>query len=105
MPEEATHDPENYRAMCVPHESQAAAEAALAAFLTELGELRKKHRIRDLTTVLEVSALSANGREGHYLVSHHHGDILRMVEISARAFARAQKDHEQTIAEILADPD
>ena len=94
-------DPKTYRALSEPHENTEAVNDAISGFLADVGELRKKYRLANVTTIVQANALTESGEEGEYMVAHHYGDALRYEPMTAYAYASARKEHEEAIAQIL----
>ena len=64
-------NPKLYRELSEPFPSSEAAEAAYNAFLEELYELRKKHKIANVNFVLGISYVGAEGEEGEVFMPGH----------------------------------
>ena len=95
---EVIHSPETYATLSEPFESLDAINAALMAFQKELYELRKKHRIRDLTVICEGSFLQ-DGEASEARVCSHYGSSLRKLPALAYAYGEAKAEQEQMLAE------
>lgn len=91
-------DPANYRAMSVPHDSPDAAMEAMHAFLDEVEQVRKKHRIPDVTIVLKAAAFVGDGQEGDYSMSAHFGDPAHKLPMLATAYGGAREQYEAALA-------
>jgi len=78
-----------FRSMSEPHESLEAADQTIKAFLNELGELREKHKIANVLTVIADSAKTADGDDTEFIMPHMYGDSLRMEALAAYAFGQA----------------
>lgn len=92
--------PDNYRKLCEPFPSAAAADEALDAFWLELYELRNKHKIPDLSVVAAVSATAESG-EATLMVDVHIGDQLRKESMLAWAFGQAQSERQAEIGRLV----
>lgn len=98
---ERTKDPENYRRMSEPFEGPEAANKALKDFFTELGDLRKKHRIADCLTVVSINVKYEDGEEGSAMLRFSFGDPLKPVSLAAWLYGREQADHREMINKML----
>lgn len=92
------HDPANYRAMCEPFASQEVADAAVTEFFNDLEVLRKKHRIKDVTVVVETSARLDNDEEGYFTASLHLGDQLNKLRMLAVAYGSERVRFDESLA-------
>jgi len=57
------NNPKLYREMSEPHATAAEVNASLQAFFDDLGELRKKHKLRDIVAIVNTSYLASDGIE------------------------------------------
>lgn len=94
------NDPKTFALCAVPHRDKAAGEAAANAFLEELRELRKKHRIKNLYTVIEVDAL-VDGEAVPFTLSQFCGDSTAALPMVARAYGMERERHETLIAKLI----
>lgn len=92
------HAPVTYAELSKPFESLDAMQEAWWAFQTELRELRAKHRVRDLTVILEGSFLQ-DGELAEARVCAHNGSSLRKLPTLAFAYGEAKAEQEQMLAE------
>lgn len=94
-------NPELYRQLSAPFESSDAANEAIRAFVTDLRELRERHRIRDVHVIISADVIYGE-REGTVITDAHYGDSLRAEQMLAWALGREQAEHKEFIAKLLA---
>lgn len=92
------HAPSTYAELSKPFDSLDALNDGYVAFQQELRELRAKHRIRDLTVIMEGSFLQ-DGEPAEARVCTHHGSSLRKLPALAYAYGEAKAEQEQMLAE------
>ncbi len=92
-------NPNLYRELDIPFESQAAADAALAAFWNDLAEIRRKHKIPDLVASVRVSYASGDG-EAQAFTSCEFGDVLRHEAMAAHTFGQLQAERQERIGKL-----
>lgn len=95
-------DPANYEAMSRPFESLDAAQKAMDAFLSELLDLRKKHRIKDCVFVINVAFTSSDGEPAETMALAGFGSQLQQTPLLAFGLGRSRKEDEQRIAALIA---
>ena len=95
-------DPKLYREMAVPFPSPEAANEAHEAFFTELGELRKKHKIRDLYCTVAGSAVYEDGEEGDFVTSCFFGNQLAAESLCAWALGHETARARESVTKALA---
>mgnify|MGYP007059380491 CR=1 FL=1 len=93
------HDPKTYRECSEPHESVEAAEDAMRAFIDGVRELRKTHRVQDVSLVLAANALDDGGREIALIGDAHIGDQSHAETMLARGLGRAERERLARISE------
>lgn len=93
-------DPKLYRQMQIPFASREEAAKASAAFVEELAELRKKHRIREVAYVLMFGYEMDEG-ESDALLSGHFGDSTKSEVMLAYALGVAQTERKDHIGHLL----
>lgn len=84
------NDPATYRRLSEPFPSQAEAEKELDSFYEGVRALREKHRIRDVSLVCQVSAVTDSG-EIELAGIRHLGDQHREVGMLAWALGKAEE--------------
>ena len=84
------NDPATYRRLSEPFPSQAEAEKELDSFYEGVRALREKHRIRDVSLVWQVSAVTDSG-EIELAGMGHLGDQHREVGMLAWALGKAEE--------------
>jgi hypothetical protein len=99
MPDKAINDPANYRKMCEPFADAETAQIALDDFYRELRELRNKHKIPDMLTVIKISAMR-DGKEATAILTGYNGDVLREPELAAYAYGESQANYEAYIQNL-----
>jgi hypothetical protein len=87
-----------YAEMSVPFGSIDELNDAWMAFQTELRELRKKHRVRDVTIICEGSFM-LDGEPAEARVCSHTGSTLRKLPSLAFAYGEAKAEQELMLAE------
>lgn len=81
----------------VPHETDTAANEALAAFYAGTRALAKEHRIPDAVIVVRLNVKNSDGTVVPCMASIHHGSDLEEEGMLAWAFGRAQQRREERI--------
>jgi hypothetical protein len=94
-------NPKLYRELSEPFPSAEAGAAAVEAFIADMEEARKKHRIPDVSLVLGFNAVGSDDSEGTYVVNTHYGDSLKAVVMLADAYGRELSRHEEIRAALL----
>lgn len=95
-------NPKLFREMSVPFASAEAANQAVEAFYVELGELRKKHKLTNVYTVINASYATTDPEddEAEFFTSSMFGDFLRAESLVAWALGREQAHRQEMIAHI-----
>jgi hypothetical protein len=96
-----TSDGALYEELSKPFENADAANAALKAFVSEMREVRKKHKMKDVLMVCAVSLTYADGQVGEAQVSTMHGDHLKEEALAAFAYGKAAESRKQLINKLL----
>ena len=96
-----TSDPENYYKMSEPFESADACNDALAAFYEGIGELRKKHRIRDVLIVTYGSVRYEGGKLGDFMQHSTFGNQMNEVPMAAYVFGQTQASARERINKLI----
>lgn len=99
---EGKADPDRYRMCSEPFVDSDAADAAVRAFLDEVEASRVKHRIADVSYVIQDSMVTENDAPGMFIITGHQGDSLKREAMLAYALGQCQKERETLIAELLA---
>jgi hypothetical protein len=94
-------NPAAYREASQPHESYDAATEAMTDFLKEVGELRLKHRLANVVTIIQANALDEDGEEGETAAMHSYGDQLRVEGLCAFGYGQAIRDRQTSIGRLL----
>ena len=94
------NDPENYRAMSVPHASRDEVNEALTKFYEAVRAARNECRIADVTMVITTPVMYPDG-ESRVLLSFHLGDGNNRESMLAYAFGNAQADRRAQINKLL----
>lgn len=97
----ATHDPENYYKMSAPFESADACNEAIAKFHEELAELRKKHKIRDVLTVLYGSVRYEDGKVAEFMQHSTLGSTANAPLMAAYVFGQEQAISRERINKLI----
>jgi hypothetical protein len=87
------HAPSTYAKLSEPFESFEAMNEAWVAFQTDLRVLRAKHRIRDLTVILE-GAFMLDGEPAEARICAHNGSSLRKLPSLAFCYGEAKAEQE-----------
>lgn len=95
-------DPDTYEAMQQPFESADAANEAMRAMFKDLGELRKKHRMANVTMVVNMRVRYPDKKVGETISWVHYGDSLREESMLAFAYGQASADRRESLAKLLA---
>lgn len=99
---EAKADPDRYRMCSEPFADSDEADAAIRAFVDEIEAARVKHRIADLSYVIQDSMKTDSGEPGMFIITGHQGDSLKREAMLAYALGQCQKEREHLIAELMA---
>jgi hypothetical protein len=94
-------DPQTYAEMSKPHASLQEMNDAWENFRTELGELRKKHRIQDMAFVLQSSFLNSEGRRCGSMAASYFGDFHQQETLLAFGLGQARTMARERIACLL----
>lgn len=94
-------NPKLFRELSEPFTSNEEADKALRAFFDELGELRKKHRIRDLHMIVGGSVRTSDDDEGEFMSVMHYGDSSRAEAMSAYAYGVATAERQEVMSKFL----
>ena len=94
-------DPENYLKMSEPFENAEAAEEALRGFYKELGELRKKYKLRDVLIVTNDSIKQDGGETGEIMQWTNFGNSKHTIHMAAYAFGAVKQEYDQLIQRFL----
>ena len=94
--------PDNYRKLCEPFESLAAAEKAISGFWDEFYELRSKYKLADVLTIVRVPALAEDGEEGIVSIKMHAGDAMHEEGMAAMAYGQAVANRQERMGKLLA---
>ena len=94
-------NPSLYRELSKPFPTKEAANAALVAFQEELGELRKKHRLADVTVVVSVSITYPDGEEGDAMIVGGYGSTTKRESMLAYAYGKERAENEAALAKML----
>jgi hypothetical protein len=101
MSKHSKSNPSLFRLLSEPFENLDAANKAIAAFLDELGDLREKHKIPNVVTIIGASAWTKGDgdeqQETEFLVPHMYGDSLRMESMAAYAYGVAASARQEAI--------
>ncbi len=101
QPSEFKSDPARYREASIPHESEAAANEAIANFDKAVGELRVKYQIKDVLVIYGVAILGDNGGEYAAMGSMALGNQTLWESMAAYAYGREKAAREQRIGKLL----
>lgn len=96
-----TKDTQLFLELQQPHESADAVNAAVQAFLEDVGEARKKHRISEVLTCAFVRYITSDGEEADAMVPHFYGDQLHAESVSAYALGRYAERRQESIAKLM----
>jgi hypothetical protein len=94
-------NPKLFREMSEPFASKEEAREAADAFQEELGELRKKHKIRDVLYVCAFSTIGDNGEEYDSILQGHMGNSLIQEQLAAYALGTIQAERQEMIGQLL----
>ncbi len=95
-------NPKLYREMSEPHPSVEAVNQALRAFFDEFGELRKKHKLRDVIAVVNTSYLKEDGEECDGGSWFGYGSSLNHEMMLAHTLGVVQTDRQELLASVMA---
>jgi|HubBroStandDraft_4_1064222.scaffolds.fasta_scaffold951369_2 hypothetical protein len=87
-------DPKAFRHASAPHESKADADAAMQAFIDDVAEARKKHRIRDVLIVQQIAYYEGDG-ENRAASINSFGESTQPVLLAAYAYGHLKSEHEE----------
>jgi len=85
------HDPSTYRRLSEPFPSPDACNAAIDAFMEEVGAARVRHGIRDVLVIVAGSVTYPDG-EAEYMTSGGMGDSTRQPVLAAHALGMAEAE-------------
>jgi hypothetical protein len=93
-------NPKLWREMQEPHESAEAVNAAVDAFLDDVGKAREKHRIADVLTCATLRYVDETGEEVEAMLSHHYGDFTHAEGLAAYSYGRIAQQRQEMIAKL-----
>lgn len=99
---EGKSDPDRYRMCSEPFADSEAADEAIRAFLDDVEASRVKHRIADVSYIIQDSLVTENDAPGMFIITGHQGDSLKREAMLAYALGQCQKERETLIQELLA---
>lgn len=99
---ESKADPDRYRMCSEPFADSDEADRAVRAFCDELEAARVKHRIADVSYIIQDSMQTESGEPGMFIITGHQGDSMKREAMLAYALGQCQKERETLIAELLA---
>jgi hypothetical protein len=73
------------------------ANEALGKFCDELAELRKKHKMPDVYTIIHASYIGEDGQEKQFLLPAQMGDALKAEGMTAWAYGYEQAERKARI--------
>jgi hypothetical protein len=104
--EKLVHDPANYRRMSEPFANIDEAQTAWTAFVDELVELRKKHRIKEVFVVGEISMIrndeAGEPFESAATMAFHLGAQSETIRLAAFGYGVETERHKQEIERVVA---
>ena len=96
-------NPKLYRELSEPFASSEAVNEGLENFFADLGELRKKHKIRDLVVLVSLSYMSQDGTdELDTITQMEYGDAMKHEMMLAHTLGLVQAERQELIAKCLA---
>ena len=96
-----TNDHENYYLLSEPFESPDVCNKALEDFYAELGELRKKHHIRDLLVVTYGAVKYEDGKVADWMQHSGFGNSRNQLPMSAYAFGQLQAEDTERMNKLI----
>ena len=97
-----TNDPDNYYKLSEPFESSDVCNKALTDFHEELGELRKKYKIRDLLVVTYGAVKYKDGKVSDYMLHSGYGNSINQLPMSAYAYGQLQAENRERMNHLIA---
>lgn len=94
-------DTENYYNMSEPFNGEKEANEAVGKFFEELGELRKKHKIRDVLVVLYDSVKYDDGNCGEFMCTGNYGNQINCLPMAAYLYGQEQSEHVERINKMV----
>jgi len=93
-------DPQNYRLLSEPFPSADVANEQVAAFWMEVGDLRKKYKIRDLLSVVMIAVKHDDGEESEHMLTLRYGNSMYSEAMAAFALGQETESRQQNIAKL-----
>lgn len=97
-------NPKLYRSLCEPFASNNELNESLGEFFKDVEAARERHKLRDVTIIVNASYLSAEGDESEGMAHLYLGDSRRAEGMAAWALGREQAIRQDTIGGILKGP-
>ncbi len=94
------HDPKLYREMSEPFKTPDEANAAIKAFFDDLGDIRKKHGLRDVLCVIQGSCIYPDQGEGEFITTAMHGSEDEAEPMAAYALGLHEAERRERINKI-----
>ena len=95
------NDPDNYYKMSEPFEGADACNEAISKFYEELGELRKKYKIRDVLIVTYGSVKYTDGKIGDFMQHSGFGNSINQLPMSAYAYGQLQAENRELMNNLI----
>lgn len=95
------NDPKQYRELSQPFDSSEIANEALKRFFDDVEAARTKHKIADVTVIVEVRHM-IDGEEVRGSASSHFGDSRNRLPMIAREYGAERQRHEDEMGLLIA---
>lgn len=102
MENKITPDEKNYFEMSKPHENADLANKALRDFHNEIGEIRKKYKIRDVLIVTYDSVQYADNKIGEFMQHTAFGNSINQVNMAAYVYGQTKAEERERVNKLLA---
>ncbi len=86
-----------YRELSAPFPSLEALNEAITAFYAELGELRRKYRLLNVTVLVEANLIQSDGTEGSGAARCHFGNEAHQLAMIAQAYGRTKAEWDERL--------
>jgi hypothetical protein len=90
-----------FREMSEPFENAEVANKAINEFFEELGELRKKHKMTNVHTIVAGSFTASDGDESEWMTSCHYGDSMKAEMMAVWSYGQEAVKRQETFGHLM----
>lgn len=94
-------DPATYRRLSEPYPTVEEANTRMFEFWKELGELRKKHHVRDVLVVAMFAVMHKDGEESEHILPMHYGNSSLAEGMAAFAYGSQVEQRQKRVGRLM----